>query len=116
MKNQVINSVNKEYLKDLQRSVSGYNTVTVFDMLQHLYRYHSRITLKALKQSSVRMKTPMDVTCPFIILMNQISDSAEFADTGNSPYSEQQLIDTALLLVQKTGVFNVGVREWRRCP
>ena len=112
LKNQVIKSVNKEYLKYLQGSVTGYNFFTVFDMLQHLYRYYGCITLEAVGQNYVRMKTPMAVTCPFIILSTHISDAAEFVDAGNDPYSEKQLIYTALLVVKKTGVFNVGVCKW----
>ena len=40
----------------------------------------------------------------------------DLANAAGSPYSAQQIINLAYILLNKTGKFTTGIREWNRIP
>lgn len=114
LKNQLIEAVDELYFKAIQDRVTEYTNVTLYSMLQHLYDNYGKITEDKLEQNREEMNSPFDVSLPIEILFTQIEDCVDFADAARSPYSQAQILNTAFLLIQKTGIFNKECRNWRK--
>ena len=116
LKNQLIAAVDELYLKAIQDRVTEYTNITLYAMLQHLYDTYGKITEDKLEQNRQEMMQAYDVSLPIETLFAQIEDCVEFADAARNPYSQAQILNTAFLLVQKTGVFTKECRKWRKKP
>ena len=46
----------------------------------------------------------------------QIPNRAAYAELGEAPFTSTQVVDIALLCLEKTGVFNDDLKEWNRLP
>ena len=60
------------------------------------------------------LKTDWDPTTPFEMLIDQIESAQEFAQDGNQPYSDRQILTQAYNLVYKTGMFFEDCKEWNK--
>ena len=54
-------------------------------MITHLYTQYGNITPQDLQENDVKMKIPFDVSLPIETLYDQIEDSVELADAGQTP-------------------------------
>ena len=111
---QVINTFDKIYTRSLRNRHTGYANVTAINIVEHLYTTYGRITSMDLEQNDIRMKAPYDPTQPIENLFNQLEEGQEYAEAGQAPLSTLQLINTAYLLVFKTGVYRDACRDWNR--
>ena len=116
LKNQFIEAVDEIYLKSIQDRVTEYTNKNLQDMLQHLYDTYGKITEDKLEQNRQEMNQPYDVTLPIETLFAQIEDCVDFTDAARSPYTKTKTLNTAFLLIQKTGVFNKECGKWRKRP
>ena len=114
LKKQLIAVVDKIHLKAIQDRVTKYTNVTLFTMLQHLYDTYGKITEDKLEENRQEMTKAYDISLPIETLYARIEDCVDFADAARSPYSQAQILNTAFLLIQKTGVFNKECRKWRK--
>ena len=116
LKQQLIGSVNRMYIRTLEDQHIGFANVSTLDLLQHLLQAYGRITEHALSTNDTKFKTPMDPSQPFESFITQLEDSIEYAAAGNAPYTTPQVLTTAYTLVFNTGIFTDACREWRRKP
>ena len=114
LKNQFIEAVDEIYLKAIQDRVTEYTNVTLYDMLQHLYNNYGKITEDKLEKNRQEMNKAYSVTMTIETVFAQMEDCVDFADAAQSPFSQTQILNTALLLIQKTGVFNKECCKWRK--
>ena len=47
-------------------------------------------------------------------LFEQIEDAVEYAANGRTPFTNEQVVSTAYMLVAKTGMFTDKCKVWRR--
>ena len=117
LKQLLLNSFDEMYTRGLRNVHTGYSNVTTIALLNHLYTTYGCITTMDLEENDARMKTPYDATQPIEVLFNQIETAQEFAEAGNAPYPDSVIINTAYLLLFKTGLYCDACREWnRRAP
>jgi hypothetical protein len=116
LKQQLLATFDDMYLKALKNRHTGYTSVTSLELLLHLYGTYGRITQIDLNDNDKRMKTPYDPTLPIENLYDQIETACEYADAANAPYSAEQTITTAYLLVFATGLYKEACRDWNRRP
>ena len=62
------------------------------------------------------MRTPWNPTDPFEIIIEQVEDAIDTMDSVGQPYTPEQIMTTAYLLVHRTGLFNDECKLWRRHP
>ena len=101
LKNQLIETVDAIYFKEIQNKVTEYTNMTLQQMLQHLYDTYGKITKDKTKHDCEEMNHPYNVTLPIETLFAQIKDTIDFADAAHSPYSQAQILNTTFLLLQK---------------
>ena len=58
------------------------------------------------------MTARYDPNAPIETLFEQIADGVAYAELGDAPFTSKQIVDIALLFLEKTGVFNDNLKEW----
>ena len=53
-----------------------------------------------------------DPNAPIETLFEQIAYGVAYAELEDSPFTSKQIVDIALLCLEKTGVFNDDLKEW----
>ena len=112
LKQQLLASFDNMYLKALKQPYVGYSNRTCIQILQHLYDNYGQISQMDLDDNATRMKNPYDVTTPIENLFEQIDDSVEYADNANTPFTTEQILATAYLLIFQTGQLERACEEW----
>ena len=116
LKNQIVGVFDEIHLKQLQHDLTGFANVTAWDLINHLYNSYGTQSPDDITQNEARMKADWNVTRPFEHLVEQIEDAVQFAANANVPFTDAQITNTGLHLVQKTGVFREECKTWRRRP
>ena len=62
------------------------------------------------------MTARYDPNAPIETLFAQITDGVAYAKLGEVPFTSKQVVDIALLCLEKTGVFNDDLNEWNCFP
>jgi hypothetical protein len=60
------------------------------------------------------MTEDWDGTSPFETVIKRLDECIKFALAGNNPYTQQQIINKAVTIIFKTGLYNEAVREWNK--
>ena len=116
LKRQLIEAVDRTFIKARENRVTGFANATTLDLLTHLFFTYGRITPHDLEENDKRFKKQWDANMPFETLVEQIDDAVDYAQAGQSPYSPTQIVSNAYNLVYNTGLFPDACREWRRRP
>lgn len=116
LKNQLIASVDDQYIKSLHNRNTGYVTSTTWTILDFLYTNYGNITPAELLANSEKLKEPYNPSEPIESLFTRFEDAIEYADAANRPFTDEQILEYALLAILKTGQFKEAIREWRRLP
>ena len=114
LRKQVISSVEEKYIKHLKRPYTGYTTLTVLSILDHLFAKYASITPSDKQDNFKRMNQQYDPNEPPAVIFTQIQEAADYAAHANTPFSDEQLVDTAYNLVFQTGVFTEECKRWRQ--
>ena len=83
-------------------------------MLTHLYNYYDRISQFYFEENDKRFKQQWDPNQPFEVLIDQIEDAIDYAAARNTPYSKEQITNTAYNIVYRTGPFSDECKTWRK--
>ena len=95
LKNQVINSVEETYLKELKNKYTGFFGVTRCNLFGHLLDQYGKITTVNLESNNQRMNEPIDSSLPIDEYFERIYDCVQYSDDGKTPYTAVQLIQKA---------------------
>ena len=114
LKQQLLGAVNDIYLRTKRDSLTGYASVTVWQLIKHLLVSYGRITPNAISANDTRMRTPFDADQPIEVLFTQIEYGMQYAAAGNAAYSAQQIIIIAYALIFASDAYPEACREWRK--
>ena len=88
LKNQLVNAIDKVYIKDLRDRVTGFVTRSIRDILQYLYRTYGSVTPAQLTANGERFRAPYDGSTDLEAYFNDIDDCLFMSDKANQPYSK----------------------------
>lgn len=112
LKQQIIKAFDSTFLESQKDPNTGYNNVSVLDMIVELYDLYGAIDAVDIENNAMKMKTPWQPTSPISSLFKQIEDALNFATAGGQPISNEQSINTAYLLIFATGHFSEECKQW----
>ena len=75
----------------------GYSTVTLPQLLYHLFTTYTAIDQFDLEKNQEEMTARYDLNSPIETIFKQITNVAAYAELGDAPFSSNQIVDTALL-------------------
>ena len=103
------------YFRSLKNRYTGYNNVTTLTILTHLWTEYGTLTEDMVQANDKKLREPISGETHFEELLMQIEDAQEVVAIQN-PYTPAQIISIAFTLIQQTGYYDQGCREWKRKP
>jgi len=90
----------------------GYADVTPLQILTHLFTTYGTVTPHELSANFENMNKPWDPNQPIEDLYQQLEEAQEFA-AEHEPIIDATKIRTGVEIIEKTGLFELDVRDWR---
>jgi len=117
LRKQIVTAIEPSYLAAIKNRQTNTITLRVHEIMEYLFRNFGRVTpAKLADEEQQLLAWVYDPTLPIVLLYNKIDDLMDLANAAGSPYSAQQVINLGYLLLNKTGKFHTGIREWNRIP
>ena len=116
LKSQLIDVFDKTYFRGLRNRHTGFDGVSYFRMIYHLYVNYGTITAIDLIENERRMDTPFDQSSAIETYFDQIEDAAKLAEAGASPFTMVQITTKAFIQMFTTGLFKDKYKAWNRLP
>ena len=90
-------------------------TVPLDQIIEYLFRNYGRVTpAQLIHEEQTVTNYSYDPTLPIVVVFNKIDDLMDLANAAGSPYSAQQVINFGYIILNRTGKFGQGIREWNR--
>jgi len=105
LKAQFEKAIEAPYLVGIRNRTTGFANVMLLAMLTHLFTNYGAITAVQLEANEKEMSKDWDPNMPIELLFVQIEEAQEFADDGNAPFTDIQVLNKAYNIVFKTSPF-----------
>jgi hypothetical protein len=112
LKKQFLNAIEPVYLRSQKDRNTGFANISIGALLAFSITTYGKITPTDLSNNEAAIKKSWDANTPFEILLDQIEDCQEFADDGQQPFTDRQILNTAYTLVFNTGVYFDDCKTW----
>ena len=117
LRKQIIAAIDNSYLAALKNRHTNTITVPLADIILYLFRNYGRVTPATLVDEEQKvLQWNFDPVLPIVLVFNKVDDLMDLASAAGSPYTAKQLINFAYVIINKTGKFTTGIREWNRLP
>jgi hypothetical protein len=114
---QIVDSIEPIYLRALLNRTTGQYSNSIRAVLTHLFATHGKITPQQIKTKEMAVyNTHYSILLPVDTVFNSIDDLADLAGHANSPFSHQQMIDLAYVILAKEPILQQDLRLWNRRP
>ena len=87
------------FICSLQHKYVRYGLTTTRAILDHLYTNYANISSTDLQENDAVFRTPNDINQPIESLFDRVENCGDYAATGNTPYSLEQVIGIALQII-----------------
>jgi len=116
LKAQLEQAIEAPYLVGICNHTTGFANVTLRAMLAHLFTNYGTVSAVQLQANEAAMSKELDPNTPIELLFVQIEEAEEFAEDGNAPYTNIQVINKAYNLIFRTSPFKRACRRWNERP
>ena len=114
---QIVAAIEPVYLDDLQNPVTNSITMPVADVMTHLFTRYGEVTQATLDAAAEKVRNmTYYLTDPINNIFTAVQDLGELSDAANNPYSDRQLLEFGLGIIQKTQDFERAQLEWITKP
>jgi len=110
------NAFESKYLRHLHNQYTGYNNTTVLQVFQHLFCIYGNITKIELIENEQKLKTPWNQEELIETVFHQVEECVEFAQYGNAPFSNAQVLNAAYYIIAQAKIFKDTCKDWKRLP
>jgi hypothetical protein len=104
------------YLQALRDPVYGFGPTTTLQMLTHLTATYGTCTISDRNTNMQTMLAPWSPPTPIEHLFQQLADGARAAADNGEPIPVTQQALNGYNIINRTGLFAQGCREWRLLP
>jgi uncharacterized phage-associated protein len=116
LRKQLVSTFDEVYLSPIKDRITGFNNVSINDILVHLMTEYGNIGPQEIAANEVKMIAPWDGVVPFESIMTRIDECVDFAVHAKAPYTNEQVLAKAELLVLNSDLFPDELKEWDRRP
>ena len=114
---QIVNAVEKDYLKELYNNVTSTITMTIPEVLTFLFTRYGEVDTERVNQEEKKVREySWNITDPPVVLFNLIEDLETIAEAADIPKTVNQLIAYGLDIIRATGEFETGLTTWYARP
>jgi hypothetical protein len=100
------------FLKPIENHITGFSRFTARAMIHYRFNVYSNITPQQLDVNDKMMKEQWHPSTPIIYLFSKIQDGVDKADTGNAPYTVNQVLAIAFKHVFHTVTMQSVCEQW----
>ena len=113
LRKQIVSAIDDSYLAALKDHHTNTITVPLVDIIAYLFRNYGRVTPVTLVDEEQKvLQWTFDPALPIVLVFNKVDDLMDLASAAGSPYTTQQLINFAYVIINRTGKFTTGIREY----
>ena len=112
----ITESVDAMYLRAIRNPSTFYGHLSPRQLLTFLSQRYGQLYPHEIEAVNNNMKKQWNPNDPFEVVIEQIDDAIDTMDSIQQPYTPQQIITSAYLLVHKTALFNEECKTWRARP
>ena len=117
LRKQIVTAIDDSYLAALKDRHTNTITVPLTDIILYLFRNYGRVTPATLVEEEQKvLQWIFDPHLPIVLVFNKVNDLMDLASAAGAPYTANQLINFGYVIINKTGKFTTGIREWNRLP
>ena len=115
LKKQLIKAVPDTFINELSDELLGYAKTTTLTLLTHLISTYGTVTDEDLNDNLADLSRPWTSAQPLEDLWKQIRSCQLFAQ-HRDPISDAMAVRSAIINLEKSGVFIDTLKEWRKFP
>lgn len=117
LKKQVIAAIKPTYLDDRRNPNTNSITEPLNDLLAYLFRRYGNVTQVTLDKEEQKVKNMTYLlTDPINNVFQAVQDLGQLADAAENPFSDRQLLETGLHIIQNTHDFELAQIQWNQKP
>ena len=114
---QIVTAISPKYLAALRDRNTNAITCDIHTVIQHLFGTYGNVTPQTLQYKEQKVKaTVYDLRDPIDSIFTKIEDLVEFSGAAGSSFTQPQCINIAYVILNKTGKFQLSIRDWNRKP
>ena len=114
---QIVAAVDSEYLKELRDDATHTITMSVPEVLNHLFLHYGQVDSEVLDKEEESLKNFVwNLNDPPIKFFNMIEDLVTLAQAANLEKSQHQIVGFGLNIVRRTGDMESNIKEWNARP
>jgi hypothetical protein len=106
-----VNAFDEKYLRHLCNRLTGYSNVIVLEIFRHLYRTYGNISELDLIINQEKIKIQWNQDKPIETFFQQIEESVEFAQHSNVPFTNEQVLTIAFVVMAQAKIFKEACKE-----
>ena len=91
LKNQLTNVFHASYISDLHDNYTGYKTITIQEILQHLYESYGDLDENYLEANEKILTQEFNIAEPSSVFVKRIEDCMDIAEAAGAPCTDAQL-------------------------
>jgi hypothetical protein len=84
------------------------------DLLKYLFDTYGKIMPEDVLDNEKKFTEDWDGDDAFEMVIERINNCIEFAKEAESAYTDKQIMDRALAIVAKTGLYSNDLKTWRK--
>ena len=116
LKQQVFQAVPSDFYRGLYRTLDGYGSVTIQELLLHIQDEFGPMRADELTANRARLEADWNPDDPIQTLFTRTRECREIAAEGNDPITEATAVRAMQSVLERTGLFTDALRIWRRRP
>ncbi|MGL4349108.1 MAG: hypothetical protein ACRCT2_00750, partial [Plesiomonas shigelloides] len=112
----IVASVDKSYLLPMRDKYTGFASRKAMELVTHLKRVYGPTTPQDFAENFKKLSEPWDPASTIEELAGKMDDVASYAELGNKPIAESQIIDAMYTLLYNSGLYFEALVEWDNKP
>jgi hypothetical protein len=105
-------AIEDAYLTGIHDEAHGFGNQTLLDVERWLFQIYGHVGPTDRMNNTAKLTQPINPTAPIALLFKQIEECQRFAADAGSPFTPQQIVEAAKVLMVQTGKYNSTYKEW----
>ena len=112
---QIVAAVEPKYIKALRNPVTAKITQNIKIILNHLFNNYGKLPPSTINNMKRKVEDYiLDPTDPIDILFSEIDDLVDIFTLQNDALTQQQIINMAYVIIERSKVFKKDLRDWNK--
>ena len=110
---QIVSAVDGKFLKAIRNAHTNKIVLSIAEIFDYLFDTYGDVTPEELSELYDTVKNMVfNPKEPVDTIFTEIEDLTDISNIAKNPITEAQKVNLAYLVLQRTGVFNSGLKTW----